>query len=79
MGFALWHRDSLNLQGFWKSAPAALAGVRQVLARSERDVSGYALARVDDRGEYHDVAGGQALVDLVNARPATPARRRRAA
>lgn len=79
MSYALWHRDSMNLQGSWPTESAALAGVRKILANRARDLGGYALVRIDRRGDYHDIAEGRALLTLAQASEAKPTRRRRAA
>ncbi len=65
MHFELWRKGSNNLQGSWKTEAEALDGVREILTRPLGPISSYALARVDGRGRYHDIAGGRELLAIA--------------
>lgn len=77
MIYALWHIDSNNLVGDYRSQEEALRVVRNALELHGRDaIVRLALTVEDQTGDVSPLAHGQALVDLAlgEEQPLRPAR-----
>ncbi len=68
MSYELWHTPSGNALSEHRTLPAALAAVRDALARDgDGAVDGLALVELDERGKTKVVAEGTNILAFIEA------------
>lgn len=72
MIYELWHTSSGNALSEHRTLPAAIAAVREALARDgDRAVDGLALIELDERGKTKVVAEGADILAFIDANAPT--------